>query len=738
MTTKGGLQRRQHRQTLFAQGGQITTNARKGLGTSNATEAPGDLLLHFDHAKISLGQIVIKIHSKILQEGQDSLLTFAQPIKQIASSTLFVSPACSRRRNRMRMKPISFSEQFQEACFPSDDFQRVQPELSLLTRLFGGLLHIQEQLLQVCGPHRSLFFCQKHQVAQQMHHAHSVLAVVQEVRSPSVVDRDPGELRQNPDRFQCRLTSALIHVIVGEGRRAGHVHPVPFACHIQSCLILMDHIAVDQGCFDLLLHGGQLSRTAFDQLPDRPLTHLDEEQVSHHLTGTSQWQQLLFDQIHRRRSYIGSILDGGLHSGGKCGVGDLLALGTLFLLRLVFPYPQTRRRHIHHLSTLSSTRCHRLQVVLTRFTSVYLQLGDLIWGGRELQAGSRVSWLPARFLLALCAQAFRLASKTIRGRRQVAIVAIFREPVPQIFHLLAQAAHLLTVVLEQGVLLRQPRLLLLDEFVSLRQLFPQTLILFSQRNQFFFNRHALTLLGLTPFGKSPADLGSYIEPSFSKTKEAPIIIYRMDLLWSFSDTSAHMQCPEHAFGGVAHQRGCVLHRVCQCYGTRRKDCHGIDAKRIYGLVVVAQAASQRQDGKTVTLCNCCYGSNALAVSGLAIELSLGCYDQVRRAHSFFKSHCFQYDLRAGTQRCSKESDKTRAQATSGACSGYITYRAPEVAFDDLRVMSERLVQLYDHLRGCAFLRAIDCRGSHGATQGVVDVASDFEGACMQTWIHGCS
>src|SRR3989442_1235497 len=117
-----------------------------------------------------------------------------------------------------------------------------------------------------------------------------------------------------------------------------------------------------------------------------------------------------------------------------------------------------------------------------------------------------MSWLPARFLLALCAQAFRLASKTIRGRRQVAIVAIFREPVPQIFHLLAQAAHLLTVVLDQGVLLREQRLLLLDEFVSLRQLFPQTLILFSQINQFFFNRHALTLLGLTPFGKSPADL----------------------------------------------------------------------------------------------------------------------------------------------------------------------------------------------------------------------------------------
>ena len=91
----------------------------------------------------------------------------------------------------------------------------------------------------------------------------------------------------------------------------------------------------------------------------------------------------------------------------------------------------------------------------------------------------------------------------------MAIVAIFREPVSQGFQLLAQAAPLLTVLLDHGVLLREQRLLLLDEFVSLRQLFPQTLILFSQIDQFFFDRNARTLLGLTPFGKSPANLGSY-------------------------------------------------------------------------------------------------------------------------------------------------------------------------------------------------------------------------------------
>ena len=91
----------------------------------------------------------------------------------------------------------------------------------------------------------------------------------------------------------------------------------------------------------------------------------------------------------------------------------------------------------------------------------------------------------------------------------MAIVAIFREPVLHGFQLLAQAAHLFTVLLDQGVLFREHRLLLLDEFVSLRQVFSQHRILCSQICKFFFDCHAFTLLGLALFGKSPAHLGCY-------------------------------------------------------------------------------------------------------------------------------------------------------------------------------------------------------------------------------------
>src|SRR2546423_1156681 len=97
MTTKGGLQSRQDRQTLFAQRGQVATNARKGVSESLTAEATGDLLLHFDHAQISLSQIVVKIYPQILQEGEHGFLLFAQAIEQIARGTLCASPALASR-----------------------------------------------------------------------------------------------------------------------------------------------------------------------------------------------------------------------------------------------------------------------------------------------------------------------------------------------------------------------------------------------------------------------------------------------------------------------------------------------------------------------------------------------------------------------------------------------------------------------------------------------------------------
>ena len=92
MTGQGLLERRQERDALFAQGGEIASDATKHPRSCLLTETARDFLLDFDHANIAFGLVIIKGHSKILQESQDLLLMLGEPIQEIACRMLFVAP----------------------------------------------------------------------------------------------------------------------------------------------------------------------------------------------------------------------------------------------------------------------------------------------------------------------------------------------------------------------------------------------------------------------------------------------------------------------------------------------------------------------------------------------------------------------------------------------------------------------------------------------------------------------
>src|ERR1700694_4963212 len=127
MTTQSRLQSRQQRKTLFAQGRQIATNPAKGLCSRQTAEAARDLLLHFDHAKIPLGEIVVKIHTQVLQEAEDRFLVFAQTFERIACSTLFDASLGPRRGRRSWGDVIAFIKQTEKRDFPIEHFQRIEP-----------------------------------------------------------------------------------------------------------------------------------------------------------------------------------------------------------------------------------------------------------------------------------------------------------------------------------------------------------------------------------------------------------------------------------------------------------------------------------------------------------------------------------------------------------------------------------------------------------------------------------
>jgi hypothetical protein len=102
--------------------------------------------------------------------------------------------------------------------------------------------------------------------------------------------------------------------------------------------------------------------------------------------------------------------------------------------------------------------------------------------------------LPAGLLATFGAQTLGLTMKAVRGRRQMAVVAIFLHPLLQGLHLLPQPRQLLLQSFDHALLLLDDALLSLDLLVLHTNSFLQPLILLSQAHDFFFCRHGPTLL----------------------------------------------------------------------------------------------------------------------------------------------------------------------------------------------------------------------------------------------------
>lgn len=114
LTMQGGFQSRKDRQTLFAQRGQVPTDAAEENRPLGAAEGTGHFLLHFDHADIPFGKIVVKRNIQALQEEQDRLLVFAQSIQQVACRMLLGFATFALWSGDGRMHLISLCQQSQE------------------------------------------------------------------------------------------------------------------------------------------------------------------------------------------------------------------------------------------------------------------------------------------------------------------------------------------------------------------------------------------------------------------------------------------------------------------------------------------------------------------------------------------------------------------------------------------------------------------------------------------------
>lgn len=70
---------------LFAASGNKAEKATNGSCPFDAAERAGDFLLHFHHAQISFGLILIEWNFEIMRERQDCPSMRAQPLKEIVA-----------------------------------------------------------------------------------------------------------------------------------------------------------------------------------------------------------------------------------------------------------------------------------------------------------------------------------------------------------------------------------------------------------------------------------------------------------------------------------------------------------------------------------------------------------------------------------------------------------------------------------------------------------------------------
>jgi hypothetical protein len=472
------LQSRKDWQTLFAQTGQVASDASEGDGSLVTAKGSGNFLLNFHHPNIPFGKIVVKRNIQALQEEQDCLLVLAQAIQQIAGRVLFGFASFARRRWSTGMNLIALMQQREKLRLQSLYFLCQEAGLAKGAGLIRRFLHRGQQDDHFVSPPEAQLLRKEGQLAQDMHATQAMLASVEEIGAPGIMNAGPDEAGQDADLIQRVVSSTDMRLIMGQGGSGGHMHPDALSLHIQSSFILMDDLCLAERGFDLLLNRHQKVSGVLDQPAERALTHSDAEQIREHFSGSTSWQQLLGGQIYCHGSNPRSVLHGRSDALGKGGTRVALTVRALFPFPFVLRDVQSRRRRdVDHLPPFDGFDGDLRQVGLTVLAVSDCWQGDRL---RRLRAHlQRVPLMPSLstwLLPTLLAQTprFALPRKAVRGRRQRAILAVFGHLLLQSFDLFGQ---LLDLLLQQAILL-------------------------SKLDQFFFRCHAFTLPDAMRFGKS--------------------------------------------------------------------------------------------------------------------------------------------------------------------------------------------------------------------------------------------
>ena len=202
-------------------------------------------MLHFDHAQIALGLLVVKGDGKIEQEAQHRPFALGEAIQQIACRTLFGSPWGALGLCRLaggRRRGIGLVAFGQDGVIATKQV-------------------CQQQRFHRAGPGLLEFFFDAGQFAQMMHVAQRVGETVALLAQEAIMDTGTMKCWCNTNSIQGGTPSSGMSSRVGEAIRRADMDPPPGCADTHCGFILMDHVRLHQSGLEVRVHLSQLLMT---------------------------------------------------------------------------------------------------------------------------------------------------------------------------------------------------------------------------------------------------------------------------------------------------------------------------------------------------------------------------------------------------------------------------------------------------------------------------------------------
>src|SRR5581483_1561768 len=168
-------------------------------------------------------------------------------------------------------------------------------------------------------------------------------------------------------------------------------------------------------------------------------------------------------------------------------------------------------------------------------------------------------------------------------------------------------------------------------------------------------------------------------------------VYRVARISYSLCIDSHLKNLQAAFCCVSEQRGGVSHGVIQRHWASGERGNCGDAQLVHGLIPFSEAARKRKDWEIVAPGQLCHGPNTFAISCLLVNLPLRRNNQVGRTNLLLKMNRLQHNLRPWSQCGMDECQQARSQAASSSRAGNCGDGAPQVSFDDMRVMGQSCI-----------------------------------------------